>query len=348
MDGLTVVTGGAGFLGSHLVEQLVDDRRRVRVIERPGASVEHLPHVVEVVRADIRDAHAVRNAMRDAQHVYHLAANPNLWVRDRREFEAVNHHGTIHVLDAAIAEGAERIVHVSTESILTCAKATGPIAEDVIVTEADTVGPYCLSKLRAEQEAMARAQAGHPVLIANPTMPVGPGDRGLSPPSRLIRDYLQGAIPAILNCTLNLIDARDTAEGLRRLLDRGEPGRRYLLGGTNLTLRELFGKLESVSGVAAPTRTVPYPLALGFAYLSEWWSDNISGNSPQASVTGVRLTRRSMHFDASRSLAELDLRVRPIDESLSDAVEWLRTFNFRGNSKSAKGRKYLETSQLAD
>jgi dihydroflavonol-4-reductase len=323
MDGLTIVTGGAGFLGSHLVDQLVEEGRTVRVVERPGAPVDHLPEGVEIARADIRDARAVRTAMRGARYVFHLAANPNLWVRDRREFEAVNHRGTVHVLDAAIAERAERIVHVSTESILTCARATGPIAEDVVVTESDAVGPYCLSKLRAEREAMIRADAGHPVLIANPTMPVGPGDRGLSPPSRLIRDYLRGKIPAILDCTLNLVDARDTAEGLRRIEEKGSPGRRYLLGGTNLTLAALFDRLEALSGVPAPRRRVPYGAALAYAFFSEWWADHISGRSPQATVTGVRLTRRTMHFDAGRSLAELGLVVRPIEESLADAVAWL-------------------------
>ncbi|MDB5353056.1 MAG: nucleoside-diphosphate-sugar epimerase [Planctomycetota bacterium] len=330
MDGLTIVTGGAGFIGSHLVEQLAAEGRRVRVIERPGASVEHLPGEVEIARADIRDAQQVRNAMRGGTHVFHLAANPNLWVRDRREFDAVNHRGTVHVLDAAIAEGAERIVHVSTESILTCARRVGPIAEDVEVTEADAVGPYCLSKLRAEQAARDRAEAGYPILIANPTMPVGPGDRGLSPPSRLIRDYARGKIPAILDCTLNLIDVRDTAEGLRRILDRGRVGRRYLLGGTNLTLRSLFERLSALTGVPVPRRRVPYPVALGYAFFSEFWADRMTGNSPQATVTGVRLTRRTMHFDATRSLAELDLRVRPVEQSLFDAVAWLR----RGDNPS--------------
>jgi dihydroflavonol-4-reductase len=323
MDGLTIVTGGAGFIGSHLVERLVEEGRRVRVIERPGASADHLPRGVEVVRADIRDESAVKAAMRGAVHVFHLAANPNLWLRDRREFSEVNHRGTVHVLDAAIAEGAERIVHVSTESILTCARHTGPIAEDVVVTERDAVGPYCLSKLRAEDEARARAIAGHPVLIANPTMPVGPGDRGLSPPSRLILDYARGKIPAILDCSLNLIDVRDTAEGLLRMLSRGVPGRRYLLGGTNLTLASLFERLAALTGVPSPRRTVPYAAALGYAFLSEFWADHVTGRPPQATVTGVRLTRRTMHFDTSRSLGDLDLHVRPVQESLSDAVSWL-------------------------
>jgi dihydroflavonol-4-reductase len=324
MDAPTVVTGGAGFIGSHLVALLVEAGEAVRVVERPGADASHLPAAVEVVRADIRDREAVREALRGARHVYHLAANPNLWARDRGEFAAVNHRGTVHVLDAALAAGAERVLHCSTESILTCARRTGPIPEDVVVTEADAVGPYCRSKLRAEVEARARAEAGHPVLIANPTMPVGPGDRGPSPPTRLIRDFARGRLPAIMDCTLNLIDVRDTAEGLYRILQMGEPGRRYLLGGENLTLRQLVAQLSTLTGVPVPRWRVPYPVGLAVAYASEFWADHVTGRTPRANVTGVRLTRRTMHFDARRSLEALDLRPRPVAESLADAVAWLR------------------------
>lgn len=321
---LTVVTGGAGFIGSHLVESLVGRGERVRVVERPGADAGHLPRGVEVVRADIRDRQAVVDALRGAGRVYHLAANPNLWVRDRGEFDAVNHRGTVHVLDAALDAGAERVLHTSTESILTCARQTGPIAEDVQVTLADAVGPYCRSKLLAENEAMARAKAGRPVVIANPTMPVGPGDRGLSPPSRLIRDFCQGKLPARMDCTLNLIDVRDVAEGLIRAMERGEPGRRYLLGGENLTLVGLLGILSELTGVPVPRWRVPYPVGLGVAWLSEFWADRVTGRTPKATVTGVRLTRRTMHFDASRSLSALGLVPRPARQSLADAVGWLR------------------------
>src|SRR5262245_46956393 len=171
MEALTVVTGGAGFIGSHLVENLVGRGERVRVVERPGADAGHLPPSVEVVRADIRDPDAVRAAVDGARRVYHLAANPNLWVRDRSEFDAVNHRGTVHVLGAALEAGAERVLHTSTESILTRARDRGLIAEDVEIAPGDAVGPYCRSKLRAENEALARARAGWPVVVANPTMP---------------------------------------------------------------------------------------------------------------------------------------------------------------------------------
>ena len=336
VNDLTVVTGGAGFIGSHLVENLVRRGERVRVIERPGADVRHLPPAAKVVRADIRVSEAVFEALRGAWRVYHLAANPNLWVRDRSEFDAVNHRGTVNVLDAAIAAGAERILHTSTESILTRARRTGPIAEDVEITPEDAVGPYCRSKLFAENEAMARAQAGHPVLIVNPTMPVGPGDRGISPPTRLIRDFCQGALPARMDCTLNVIDVRDVAEGIVLTMENGEPGRRYLLAGENLTLVDLLGILSELTGVSVPRWSVPYPVGLAVAWMSEVWADHVTGRTPKATVTGVRLTRRTMHFDASVSLRAIGLCPRPARQSLADCVSWLRaTGQIPGVSRSS-------------
>ncbi|MDR3637771.1 MAG: NAD-dependent epimerase/dehydratase family protein [Isosphaeraceae bacterium] len=337
MDAITVVTGGAGFIGSHLVDQLVGQGERVRVVERPGAGTSHLPALVEVARADIRDRVALTRAMRGAGRVYHLAANPNLWVRRRSEFEAVNYRGTVNVLDAALEAGAERVLHTSTESILTCARQTGPIAEDIDVTLDDAVGPYCRSKLLAEQEAMQRARAGQSIVIANPTMPVGPGDRGLSPPTRLIRDFCRGRLPALMDCTLNLIDVRDVAMGLIRTMQRGEPGRRYLLGGENLTLVGLLTILSELSGARVPKWRVPFPLGLAIAYLSEFWADHVSGRPPKATVTGVRLTRRTMHFDPSRSLAALDLSPRPVRESLADAVAWLQAAGQLAERETTQG-----------
>jgi dihydroflavonol-4-reductase len=242
------------------------------------------------------------------------------------------------VLDAALAAGAERVLHTSTESILTCARQRGPIGEDIEISLDDAVGPYCRSKLRAEWAAMDRARQGKPVVIANPTMPVGPGDRGVSPPTRLIRDFCRGDLPAMMDCTLNLIDVRDVADGLIRTLERARPGRRYLLGGENLTLAGLLAILSELSGVRAPRWRVPYAIGLTAAYISEFLADHVTGRAPKATVTGVRLTRRTMHFDASRSLAELGLRPRPVRESLVDAVAWLREGGQLEPAGAAAGR----------
>ena len=324
MDDLTIVTGGAGFIGSHLVEQLVDSGQQVRVIERPGAAVDHLPPAAQVFLADIRDRAALARGLAGARWVYHLAANPNLWVRDRREFEEVNYRGTINVLDAALAAGAERILHTSTESILTKAKVAGPIDENVEISVRDAVGPYCRSKLLAEQYAFSLACKGLPVVVANPTMPVGPGDRGLSPPTRLIVDFCTGNLPATMDCTLNVIDVRDVARGLSLVMDRGKPGRRYLLGHANLTLASLLTLLGQLTGVPVPRWRVPYSVGIAVAWSSEIIADHLTRRAPKATVTGVRLAKRTMHFDSSRSLAELGLQPRSIRESLVDALTWLR------------------------
>ncbi len=320
---MTIVTGGGGFIGSHLVELLVARGEKVRVVERPEADVAHLPAEVEVVRADVRDREAVLRAVSGARFVYHLAANPNLWAPDRRSFDEVNHQGTIHVLDAALESGCERVLHTSTESILTKRASDGPIDENVKIELTDAVGPYCLSKLLAERAAMDRARAGGPVFIANPTMPVGPGDRGLSPPTRLVLDFCQGRLPALLECTLNLVDVRDVADGLVRILEHGRPGRRYLLAGENVTLRGLLEALSRLTGQPVPGWNVPYNVALLVAWASEWWADHVSGMAPKATLTGVRLARRIMHFEPTRSRQELGLRNRPLLESLTDMIEWL-------------------------
>jgi dihydroflavonol-4-reductase len=186
------------------------------------------------------------------------------------------------------------------------------------------VGPYCRSKLLAEQYAFSLARAGRPVVVANPTMPVGPGDRGLSPPTRLIVDFCRGGLPATMDCTLNLIDVRDVALGLSRVMDRGVPGRRYLLGHANLTLTALLTLLGELTGVPVPRWRVPYPVGLAAAWFSELVADKFTGRSPKATLTGVKLARRIMHFDASRSLADLGLRPRSIRDSLADAIAWLR------------------------
>jgi dihydroflavonol-4-reductase len=319
-----LVTGGAGFIGSHLVERLLAAGECVRVFELPHVNCDHLPSCVEIVRGDIRNRVAVDQAMRACREVYHLAANPNLWTLRKASFRQVNYQGTVNVLDAALAAGARRVLHTSTESILTRARQTGPITEEQAVTLDDVIGPYCRSKLLAEQHAFRRAREGAPVIIVNPTIPVGPGDRGCSPPTRMCIDFCRGGRREYLDAELNLIDARDVAEGMVRAMERGWTGRRYLLGHENLSIRQVFALLARLTGLPAASRRVPYPVALAAAYVSEAVADNITHRSPAATVTGVRLTRRVMHFDPQRSLNELGLNPRPVEQSLADAVAWYR------------------------
>jgi len=331
MAGVTVVTGGAGFIGSHLVRLLADRGERVRVIDRPGAAVDHLPlREIDVASADVRDRDAVRKAVRGCGVVYHLAANPQLWTRRRGHFHAVNYLGALNVLTESLAAGASRVLHTSTESILTRARQSSPIAEDQDVPSADVIGPYCRSKYRAERFAFHLARGGAPVVVVNPTLPVGPGDRGRSPPTQMMLDFCLGRRSAYLDAELNLIDVRDAADGMVRAMGRGRPGVRYLLGAENWSIRSVFGHLAKLTGLPEPRWRVPYAVALAAAYVSEWVADAVTGTIPAATVTGVKLTRRRMHFDASRSLAELGLRPRPVRDSIADAVRWFREAGWLG------------------
>jgi len=326
-----LVTGGAGFIGAHLVRRLLEAGESVRVLELPDARIEHLPlDRIDLVHGDIRDRAAVDRAVRGCRQVYHLAANPNLWVQRRGTFHQVNYLGTVNVLDAALAAGARRVLHTSTESILTRAGQVGPIGGDQKVHIEDMVGPYCRSKLLAERHAFRLARGGAPVVIVNPTLPVGPGDWGCSPPTRMMLDFCKGKRREYVDADLNLIDVRDLAQGMTTAMERGEPGQRYLLGHENLSIREVFARLARLTGLRQADRRVPYPVALTAAYFSELLADVITHRSPAATVTGVKLTRRVMHFDARPSLDALFLQPRPVDESLADAVAWFRAVGWLG------------------
>ena len=186
------------------------------------------------------------------------------------------------------------------------------------------IGPYCRSKYRAERFAFHLARAGAPVVIVNPTLPIGPGDWGRSPPTQMMLDFCLGKRAAYLDGDLNLMDVRDMAAGMIAAMERGRPGVRYLLGAENWSIRSVFGYLAKLTGLPEPKWRVPYSVALAAAYVSEFVADAITGRIPAATVTGVKLTRRRMHFDASRSLAELGIAPRPARESIAEAVEWFR------------------------
>ena len=321
MRELTLVTGGLGFIGRHLVEALVGRGMSVRVLdlqapERPRPGVDYRT-------GSITDAGTVAAAMDGVGRVFHLAARAGLWAADPAEMLAVNQQGTRNVLEAAERAGVERLVHCSTESILKSRLRdpdSGLIDETVQPPEAEMCGAYCVAKLRAEQEALAAARRGLPVVVVNPSVPVGPGDVNLTPPARMLLGFLNGRFPAYLDSTLNLVDARDVAEGHLRAAERGRVGERYLLGNENIRLADLLGLLEELTGLAMPRRRVPYWLAFTASTVQEWVSDHFTRRPPTAPLTGVRLARTPMRFDNRKAREELGLAFRPLRESLADAV----------------------------
>ena len=320
--GTALVTGGCGFIGRHLTTLLAQRGYQVRVLDLrdwPDA-----PAGVEIRKGSIVDPATVASAVEGAQLVFHLAANPNLWAPDPRTFHEVNYVGTCRVLEASAKAGVERIVYTSTESILKNIRARNGsraalIDESVELALEDVWGAYCRSKFLAEGEARRAAKAGLPVVIVNPTMPVGPGDGLLTPPTRMLLGFLNGAMPAYLECEFNLVDARDVAHGHLLAAEHGRFGERYILGGENLALGHVLDLLREMTGLPIARARVPYALA----YVAGWISEGLSRltkRPPIAPLTGVMLARSSMAFDCRKAKRELGWSSRPLRQSLLDAV----------------------------
>jgi hopanoid-associated sugar epimerase len=320
MKRLNLVTGGGGFIGSHVAQALHEHGEAVRVLDIAGGA--GLPDSIEIIKGSILDPALLRRAFRGVDRVYHLAGDPNLWNRDARAFERINHLGTCRVLEAAVRAGVQRFVHTSTETVLKSVRsagAAGPTDEAASLSLADMAGPYCRFKFLAEQEALQAARTGLPLVVANPTMPVGPGDRHLTPPSRMLLGFLNGSAPAYLDCIFNLVDVRDAALGHLRAADFGRPGERYILGGHNIQLSQLLRILADVTGIAMPNRRIPYGAAIAIAFVSEAIA-RLTKRPPVAPVTGVRLARTPSAFDCSKAIETLGLPRTPLRSSLVDAI----------------------------
>ncbi len=320
---IDLVTGGSGFIGGHLVAVLRDRGASVRILD--PAPPDDLAADIEFVRGSILDPASLKAAMAGVRHVYHLAGIAKLWSRDRSEFDRINAGGTVAVLRAAAAQRVERVIHCSTEAILLPKRhgASALIDETGQPVFADMPGPYTRSKLAAEQCVRAAAQGGLDALIVNPTVPIGPGDRNLTPPAAMLSMFLNGQSPAYLDCVLNLVDVRDVAAGMVLAAERGRTGERYILGGENVALRDLLILLERISGRAMPKHAVPGWLALASAAVTEWAADRLTRRTPAATREGVRLALRSGPFDSRKARAELGYAPRPLQEALADAVSWL-------------------------
>ena len=333
-----IVTGGAGFIGAHLVRQLIDEGVSVTVVERPGANLENLAGLqVPVFTADVSVPGAIRPAMDNCDVLFHLAANPHLWARDRGEFHRINTEGTMNVLASAREARIPRVIYTSTESIIGVSRNGLLCNEETPARARDMVGKYCLSKFLAEQAALEAAAHGQDVLIVNPTIPVGPGDINRSPATRLLVDFVNGRVPAYMDCSLNLVSVCDVARGHILAMRRGASGRRYILGHENINLARLLELAGELCGRPAPRIRIPYAAGLLFAYLSEIVADHITGREPAATVTGVKLTRRMAHLDCSRAHRELGFRPGDIRNAIIEAIVWYRQAGWiRGGAMRAE------------
>ena len=314
----TLVTGGGGFVGQHLVAALLARGDRVRILDL--RSPERAPAGAQYVRGSVLDAALVREALDDVEEVYHLAALPGMWMPRRDDFHDVNCRGTEVVIAAARERGVRRLLHCSTESILFGRSNPEPVVSELTRTTVDEMpGAYTRSKMLAEQRALQAAASGFSVVIANPTMPVGP-HRYLTPPTEMLRYFLNRRIQVYLNFVMNLVDVRDVAAGLMLAMARGQIGQRYILGGEDISLRKLLDTLGTISGRDAVRIPMPAGIARIIAAAMEFIADHVTHRQPAATVEGVRIASRSKALSIEKSRRELGYAPRPIETALREVI----------------------------
>lgn len=277
---------------------------------------------MERVAGDLRDPDSLRRAVEGCELVFHVAADYRLWSKDPAELYSSNVEGTRNVLDAAARAGVERVVYTSTVGCIGMpAGRSGD--EQTPVSIADMAGHYKRSKWLAEQVALEKAAAGLPVVIVNPTAPVGDHDWKPTPTGKIIVDFLRGKLPAFVDTGLNLVDARDTAIGHLLAAEKGRPGERYILGSENFTLEQILGRLSALSGKPAPTIKIPYPIAYAAGAITTAFAQ-VTGKPPLAPLEGVRMARKKMFVTHDKAARELGFASRPVEDALRRAIDWFR------------------------
>jgi len=320
---LSLVTGGTGFVGAAVVRLLISEGHAVRALARRGSDLRNLCDLdIELIYGDLQDKDSLRQALKGCRRLYHVAAHYSLWEPDPGVFYRVNVDGTRILLETALEEGMERVVYTSTVGALGYRDDGGPADEETPVRLDQMVGHYKRSKFLGEEVARQAAVRGLPVVIVNPSTPVGPRDIKPTPTGRIIVDFLNRRMPAYIDTGLNLIDVDDVARGLLLAADRGRVGERYILGHRNLTLGEIFALLGQITKIPPPMVRLPYHVILPLAYANQWLSDRITRRPPRIPLEGVKMAKRRMFFNASKSVRELGLPQSPIEQALEKAVRW--------------------------
>jgi len=330
MDAL--VTGGTGFVGANLARELLAAGATVRVLARPGGDRRALDGLkVEIVEGDLLDATSLARACSGVGTVYHVAADYRLWAPDPGALHRVNVEGTRAMLEAAGAAGVRRVVYTSTVGALGLPKDGGPGTEDTPVSVADMVGAYKRSKFLAEQVALELVRRGLPVVIVNPSAPIGPWDVKPTPTGQMVVDFMRGRMFATLDTGLNLVHVRDVARGHVLAAERGKVGEKYILGAAhgNVSLAEIGRLLAEITGRRPPRLRVPYAVAWCGAACMEAVA-RVTGGAPRVPLTAVRMARKRMYFSPAKAIRELGLPQTDVREALREAVEWFAARRYAG------------------
>ncbi len=327
----TLLTGASGFIGSALARKLVALAEPVRAIVRKDSDQRNLEGLqIEIVEADLVDPESLAHAVEGCEALFHVAADYRLWVPRPDEMYATNVEGTRNLVRAAMRAGVRRIVYTSSVAVLGTAINGVPADESQSSTLADMIGHYKRSKFLAEEAVRTLVrEEGAPVVVVNPSTPIGPRDIKPTPTGRLVIEAAAGRMPAYVNTGLNVVHVDDVAEGHLLAFERGQIGERYILGGANMTLREILCEIAGVAGRRPPTLRLPtglvFPIAVGAELKSR-----LFGGVPRVTVSGVRMARKKMYFSSEKAARELGYRARPVREAILDAVAWFREHGYLG------------------
>jgi dihydroflavonol-4-reductase len=323
------LTGATGFIGSHVAQELSRRGAQLRILVRPTSKLENLAGLAaETVSGDLMKMEALRSAVAGCDAVMHVAADYRLWVTDPETMHTTNVTGTRELLRIAREEGVPRVVYTSSVATMGFFS-DGRLADEATpVSLATMIGHYKRSKYLAEQEAVAAAQAGQQVIILNPTTPVGPRDIKPTPTGRIIVDFLNRRFPAYMDTGLNLVDVNEVAKTHADALLAGRPGERYILGGENLTLKQLLDKMSAITGLPSPTMRVPHSVAMLFALWDQTITGKLRGREPRATVEAVRMGKKMMFVSSAKAERELGFRIVPVYPALRAAIEWFQAHGY--------------------
>jgi dihydroflavonol-4-reductase len=320
------LTGATGFLGSHVARVLRQQGAELRLLVRPNSELRNVAELnADRVVGDLRAPASFETALDGCEAVFHVAADYRLWVRDPQEMYRSNVEGTRGLLQAAQKKGVRRFVHTSSVATVGFGSNGDLADENSTGSLNDMIGPYKRSKFMAEQVAFEAARAGMDVVVVNPTTPIGERDLKPTPTGRIVLDFLKGKFPAYVDTGLNLVDATECARGHIQAFEKGRAGERYILGGENLTLKQILDRLGEMTGLKSPTVKLPYIFALATGVVNEMVTGRLLGREPRVTIDAVRMGRKMMFVSSAKAERELGWRTLPVDNALRRAVDWFRS-----------------------
>ena len=319
------LTGATGFVGHHVAQTLAAEGAELRLLVRKTSNLKNLEGIRgETHVGDLSEPESLRPALAGCDAVVHVAADYRLWIRDPKAMYRTNVDGTRELLRMARETEVPRFVYTSSVATMHFRTDGLVINEDTPVSLKDMVGHYKRSKFLAEREAVAAAEGGQKVIILNPTTPIGPNDAKPTPTGRIFVDFLNRKFPAYMDTGLNLVDVAEVARTHAAALTVGTPGKRYILGGENLTLKQILDKMSAITGIPSPTMRIPFGVAATYAFFEEWITGRIRGREPRATLEEVRMGRKKMYASSAHAQQELGFRIVPIYPAMRAAIEWFR------------------------